>query len=220
MNNLPHHIFWDFDGTLFDTYPQITDSLIHALEDFHIEKQFDRAELLHRLKFSCTEAIRYCSNKAQVHEHSLAEAFQKYHQQTSLFIPYDGLRECLHTLCCLGCKHYLYTHRNKSGIQQLQQKGLWKYFTDGIIADMKFPLKPDPSALLWLCYEHHLNPDNCVMIGDRAIDLAAGKAAGMRGILFDPDAFYPDYNADWRVDNMQEIIQIYTKDHNKLMDSN
>ena len=45
------------------------------------------------------------------------------------------------------------------------------------------------------------------MIGDRDIDLEAGKNAGMDGALFDPEDFYADYPAALRFHSMGEFAR-------------
>ena len=68
-----------------------------------------------------------------------------------------------------------------------------------------YPLKPAPDALLAMMTRYGLQAADCVMVGDRDIDLDAGKNAGMAGILFDPDGFYPDYPTPWRYASMTDM---------------
>ena len=68
-----------------------------------------------------------------------------------------------------------------------------------------FPSKPAPDALNYLVSKHGLKLSDCVMVGDRDIDLDAAKNAHMTGALFDPDNFYPDYDTPWRFRTMEEL---------------
>ena len=45
------------------------------------------------------------------------------------------------------------------------------------------------------------------MIGDREIDVQSGYNAGMNGILFDPENFYPDCRAEKHVRSMNELCR-------------
>lgn len=56
---------------------------------------------------------------------------------------------------------------------------------------------------------NNAEPGECAMVGDRDIDILAGRNAGMRGVLFDPDGFYPDLKADWRVSSMAELCGLF-----------
>ena len=51
-----HNLIWDFDGTLFDSYPHIHASYMQALADFG--RSVDGDTLMARLKINFTEAHR------------------------------------------------------------------------------------------------------------------------------------------------------------------
>ena len=59
----------------------------------------------------------------------------------------------------------------------------------------------------YLVSKHKLNLSDCVMVGDRDIDLDAAKNAHMACALFDPDGFYPDYDTPWRFRTMDQLKQ-------------
>ena len=88
---------------------------------------------------------------------------------------------------------------------QLEQDGLWPLFTDYVTSEDGFPMKPAPDALLALMKRNGLDPSECVMIGDREIDVQSGYNAGMDGILFDPENFYPNCHAEKHVRSMDEL---------------
>ena len=46
------------------------------------------------------------------------------------------------------------------------------------------------------------------ILGDRDIDIEAGNNAGIRGVLFDPDGFYPGLRADLRAGSMAELTRL------------
>ena len=103
-----------------------------------------------------------------------------------------GIPEALRILSERGCRHYLYTHRDKLAWRILEAWDLARWFEDGVTSEDGFPKKPDPSALLHLVRKAGVSPENCVMIGDRSIDLEAGRRAGMRTSTLDPDGYYPE----------------------------
>ena len=55
----------------------------------------------------------------------------------------------------------------------------------GIVCDCR---KPKPGLLLQAMREWPVRREGSLMIGDKAIDVEAAKAAGIRGIRFDPNA--------------------------------
>jgi len=72
-----------------------------------------------------------------------------------------------------------------------------------------FPLKPDPTALKFLCEKFAIDVDEALMIGDRDIDIEVGHNAGIKGVLFDPEGFYAEFPTDYRVSNLLEIQKLF-----------
>ena len=60
-------------------------------------------------------------------------------------------------------------------------------------------------ALLNLMKKNGLKADECIMVGDRDIDILAGKNAGMVGILMDTEGYYPQLSVEYRITELKEI---------------
>ena len=106
-------------------------------------------------------------------------------------LPYPGMRAFLVHVTQLGGLNYLYTHRGESVFKALDHEDLNRLFSDMVTSLDGFPAKPAPDALLYLISKHSLCPDDCVMVGDRVIDLEAGQNAGMHALCMDPDGYCP-----------------------------
>ncbi len=65
--------------------------------------------------------------------------------------------------------------------------------------------KPDPEPLLFACKSLEIKPEEAVYVGDAGSDLAAGKAAGMKVILFAEKTFA---NADLFTSLFDSLPQI------------
>jgi len=202
------HLFWDFDGTLFDSYPEICDSFMKGLQDLGIAHMLDHEQLMRLMKSSLGYAAEWCAERSAVSREQITAAYRIYHNRPHSDPPYEGLEDCLKRLYNAGYHHYLYTHSHQSAIDQLKREDLWKYFDDAVIGSDGFPLKPAPDALLALMDRNHLNPEKCAMIGDRDIDALAGHNAGMKGILFDPDGYFPQFKPELTVRSMKELADI------------
>lgn len=201
------HLFWDFDGTLYDSCPQIVGSLIKGLEQLGLDDLADPQTLLKLIKTSVYHAVLWCSEKSGVEPERLMESYRGFHMQEKNFEPYDGMAECLRTLHQAGFHHYLYTHRDHAAIDQLKQDDLWALFDDAVLRTDGYPDKPAPDALLAMTARNGLSIQECAMVGDRDIDIEAGHRAGMIGVLFDPENFYQDYPVEIRVSKMSELCQ-------------
>ncbi|MDD2429987.1 MAG: HAD-IA family hydrolase [Eubacteriales bacterium] len=192
------HWFWDFDGTLYDTYPRVTRAFQNALRDAGIILPDDVA--LAQVKLRLDGAALWAARG----DADLAETIMRQYyvhsekEDESSMRPYAGAKNMLEKITRLGGKNYLYTHRNVTAVDALKRDDLWQYFHDKVTSEDAFPAKPAPDALNHLIHKHQLAPQDCCMVGDRSIDLDAGKNAGITDILFDPDAFYEDYPATYR----------------------
>lgn len=196
------HLFWDFDGTLYDSYPQILNAIEQTFRSFSLPVP-SKDELLRETKVLVSRALS--TYGGSIPQDELMTRFQSYHHAIASFPLYEGTASCLKTLHCNGIKHYLYTHRSLTAKKQLEQDGLWPLFTDYVTSEDGFPMKPAPDALLALMKRNGLDPSECVMIGDREIDVQSGYNAGMDGILFDPENFYPNCHAEKHVRSMDEL---------------
>ena len=202
------HLFWDFDGTLYDSYPNVTHAFLCTLDELGCSALVTPREALSLLKVSEFSAAQHCAGMAGMDAARVMEVFARYHARESAFAPYAGLGECLRTLHAAGVRHYLYTHRDRRAVEQLEQDGLWSLFSDGVTSEDGFPHKPAPDALRCLLARNAIDPTEAAMVGDRDIDIEAGNNAGIRGVLFDPDGFYPGLRADLRAGSMAELTRL------------
>lgn len=198
------HWFWDFDGTLYDTYPRMVRAFQKGLRHKGIE--ISDEELLKRCKVTLWHAADSFGDEDLAKE--LMALFDRYAEDEGLdtIQLYQGAEHLLHRVERMGGKNYLYTHRDNSALAPLERDGLKDLFTDVVTSLDGFPHKPDPEALLHLIVKHGLDPGDCVVVGDRDIDLDAGHAAGMDSVLFDPDGFYPDYPATHRYTDYRDLV--------------
>lgn len=199
------HLFWDFDGTLFDSYPELSGSFMKGLKELGFENLLTHEQLMRLMKASIGHAAEWCAQQTGMTKAEIMEPYRVFHAMPHEDPPYEGLEDCLKRLHEAGYRHYLYTHSKQSAIDQLKRENLWQYFDDAVIGSDGFPLKPAPDALLALMERNHLSPENCAMIGDRDIDVLAGHNAGMKGILFDPDDYFPDFKAELNVHSLKEL---------------
>lgn len=205
------HLFWDFDGTLYDSYPEVLRSFQRALADLKIGGLFAGEELMGWLKLSVFDAATRCGERAGMDVQQIMKSFSGYHSRDMEFEGYPHLRQCLETLHQAGFRHYLYTHRDGRAVDKLKQDGLWPLFSDRVLRTDGFPDKPAPDALLALMARNGLQPEQCAMIGDRPIDVEAGRNAGMEGVLFDPEGFYANYPVNRRFDDLLALANAFLK---------
>lgn len=205
------HWFWDFDGTLFNTYPRIVRAFQKALRQMKIEAADE--EVLTLAKKTLVDASRFYGGEEG--ERQLLDLYYEHAEEEGpdTLRPYQGLEAVLAFIADHGGQSYLYTHRDHTGPEALEREGLLKYFADAVTGDDGFPSKPAPDALLHLAGKHGLDLRECVMVGDRPIDLDAGINAGMESILFDEDGSYPVYPGVRRFDSYAQLLRALEDGH-------
>ncbi|GHV42010.1 phosphoglycolate phosphatase [Clostridia bacterium] len=180
------HVIWDFDGTLFDTYPIMAGAFCDALREIGIDEPTDNIFSL--MKISIGSAIEHYREK-----YKIGGAFLEKYERDRLEVekrkvqPFDGILELCRNISESGGKNYLYTHRGESSFYFLEKFGLDKYFTDFVTKTDNFPRKPSPDAILYLAEKHGMLSDDAIMIGDRDVDILAAKNAGVDGRLVAPE---------------------------------
>ena len=186
------HWFWDFDGTLFNTYPRICRAFQKSLADAGI---YEEIEVIYpQLKITLEGAAKHFALLyPDVTPQVLLDGYHLHSEEEdiSTFIPFPGMKDFLWSVISAGGHNYLYTHRGNSVFGVLDHNDITGLFTDIVTSLDGFPSKPAPDALQFLMKKHSLNPGECIMVGDREIDLAAGLNAGMHAICLDPDGYCP-----------------------------
>ena len=201
------HWFWDFDGTLYDTYPLVVEDFAKALQDAGLFA--DESRLLAQVKITLYGAARTYAKGDEVLAESLLDRYQHYAgmRTNEELRPYPLAGEMLRAVTQRGGRNYLYTHRDLSAVEALKHDHLWTAFSGQVTKEDGFPHKPRPDALLHLLDTHGLDPAECCMVGDRDIDLDAAKNAGITPVLFDPDHFYDHYDTPYRFSSYQDMLQ-------------
>ncbi|WP_152400582.1 HAD-IA family hydrolase [Paenibacillus cellulositrophicus] len=183
------NILWDFDGTLFNTYPAYTNIFYEVLE-----QQRPTEEILQQLKISFTHAVKYFN----LTEFQIEEIFRREESlQPEQTPPFPDLENILRT----AEKNVIMTHKPRREVIQILQHYHWEsYFVDIVAGDDGFPRKPDPASYLHL---HHRNRIDFI-IGDREIDILPGKALGIKTCLFQNET----PGADFYLTNYRDFFNV------------
>lgn len=182
--------FWDFDGTLMDTYPQMVEAFLSACKAFGVLLAPTEAHDL--LKHSLPHAAEKVAASHGLSAEALLAAFRRADQMPENGWPLlPGIRESLTALHAAGLRHFLVTHRDRTAWDALRLAGLAELFDGGVTREDRLPRKPAPDMLLHLLQAQRLDPKTVVMIGDRPLDIEAGLAAGVRTCLLDTEGRFP-----------------------------
>ena len=184
---------WDFDGTLFDTYPAANAALLESLAVWRIRE--DPEETMARLKVRQGPAVQYFQEKHRLPEGRL---FEEFRRREALLVPKSKPFPEADALCReivrRGGRNLLYTHRDRLAWEMMESAGLAPFFSGGVTGEDGFPSKPAPDAILSLLKIHGIPPGQALMIGDRLIDVQAAQNAGIAGCWWTEKADSPEYS--------------------------
>ena len=163
------NLLWDFDGTLFDTYPAYARILKKVVGDVATEK-----EIWSHLKISFSHAVEhYRLSEKQIKE--VLDQEQKLHPADTP--PFPNVEQVLNRANVNVVK----THKYRKEVMNILNYYGWdKYFKEIVAGDDGFPRKPDPESYHYLHQKYILD----WAIGDREIDMVPAKAIGIKTCLF------------------------------------
>jgi len=176
MPNLEAVIF-DVDGTLVDTSDYITHAYQHALEQHGLPYR-TREEIASQIGKKLEDCYAFLAPGAQ-HELLIAthRAFQA--ENISLVKPFNYTEQLLEGLSSRGIHKALFTSRKNVG-PSLEVAGVNPEEFDIIIdGAMVTKGKPDPEGLYTILNYLDKRASSVMMVGDAAVDILAGKNAGV-----------------------------------------
>jgi len=170
---------FDIDGTLVDSAADICAAVRQALAEEGIDgltEPYLRSFIGHHLFDLFREVLP--ESTQQDHERLLARYRAIYlarrHASTRV---YPGVEPMLAALG--GLKSTATTKSSETARQVLELFGLARYF-DHVQGTDGFPSKPAPDVILRSLDRLGVRPENCLLVGDAAPDMEAGRRAGVR----------------------------------------
>lgn len=120
---------------------------------------------------------------------------------------FPGTHDTLHELRKMGYRMHIITNGfSEVQYRKMENCGILPYFDVIICSDEVGVNKPEPEIFYTAITQAKALPFQSVMIGDHPeIDVLGANAAGMRGILFDPEHHYAQHNAIERIHRLDEL---------------
>lgn len=177
-------IFFDFDGTLGDTEPDIRDAWQNAIAKLGLScTHFDE---IFRVGPALPETAKMLFPEASDKlRQEIQEAYKSFYDEAVSYraLPYPGIIDTVQTLAADGVKIFTVTNKRLKPARKLLDKfnlsdccaGL---FTPDII-DPEFQFTKTELVRLALRVSCADTPAEVLIVGDTEIDIAAGKAHGL-----------------------------------------
>ncbi len=97
--------------------------------------------------------------------------------------PFPGIPEVLDSLTEAGVGLAVLSNKPHAMTTEMCARLFSRWSFDPVWGQMpEWPVKPDPSAALEIARLRGVDPAECVFVGDSGVDMATGKAAGMRSL--------------------------------------
>lgn len=183
------NILWDFDGTLFDTYPALVEGFVKLSQ-----RELDRKEVLRWLKVDSKTAFKHFG----IDEYRRAEYKLLDIQYSKESQPFEHLKEVLAAVD----NNIIVTHRDKeSAIYLLEKFGLRNYFTEIVsVEEQGFNRKPHPSSYEFVLKKYDID----FVVGDRELDLLPARQLGIKTVAFQNS----NIEADFHLESYAEFIPV------------
>jgi len=183
------NLIWDFDGTIFNTYPEITKAFIDVLKkDYGVEYDYNQVYSLAKTSISfCIESL---ADEFNIDTKEFSENFRKRYFGELNFEgkPFEGVEEVLEYVSKRG-GNFLITHRGFESLNEfLTRNDFNKYFIEIVSSDANFPLKPDPASFNYIIGKYKLKKEETLGVGDRILDIEAANSAGIKSCFFAPES--------------------------------
>ena len=200
-------LIWDVDGTILDTYPAFIRAFEVALQD--LDAQAPRQRIAQLCRQSLSHCVTTLADECRVDADDLLHGFQAHYAAAPSRDqpPFPGVIKVCATVRSIGGQNLIVTHRGGESLQRLLEfHHITDYFADCLTRDDKFPRKPDPASFNEMIQRHHLERASVLAVGDRDIDVLAGRAAGVRTCLF--GTRLPEVGADYTIAHFAELYRI------------
>ncbi|MFV0559412.1 MAG: HAD-IA family hydrolase [Enterococcus sp.] len=199
---------WDFDGTLYNTYPAMVKAAKRTLAEFghHLSEK----EIYYVMKKDSTKTLH---ERLGISAEEFNPPFHQYEaEESAVSKSFAETKEVLQAIQLAGGKNYILTHRvTASTWSLLKEEGMEQLVEDIVGIDMDFPRKPNPTSLNYLIEKHQLNKKETMMLGDRRLDIEAGINAGVDTCLYDIDHFLGEIPATYVVDDLRQVLPLMSK---------
>ena len=208
---------FDLDGTLLDTIGDLAAACNHMLAlrglGSHTREEYAQMVgngILNLVKRALPEELRTPEYTEAARQDFLAYYTENIDRYT---VPYEGVREVLHTLQAEEWTIAVASNKFDEGTQKLVATIFPEVEFKAIYGNREgFPLKPDKALLDLIIAECGATAESTVMIGDSGVDMQTAKNAGVRSVGctwgFRSREELEKYGADHIIDSPLELLNI------------
>ncbi|MDD3681364.1 MULTISPECIES: HAD-IA family hydrolase [unclassified Mesotoga] len=205
------NLIWDFDGSLFNTYPAMVKLFKKAL----LRKGYvtSENEILSLMKDTLGKAVDFYLDRGVDYDFYKDFKTSEEKLDPAEQPPFEGAREVCSIVVRNGGKNLIITHRSrKTAFKLLSYFEMTSLFSDIITRESGFKRKPDPDAFIYAIRNFRLDPRSTLSIGDRDLDVIAARDAGTKTCFFSQNGTRPSIDVDFIICDLVQLEEIVLKD--------
>lgn len=215
-------IIFDFDGTLIDSIPDLTQAVNSMLINFDLKPlTIDEVTPFvgNGVKKLVERALEYTLQPKEVSKELFEEALTFYSSAYKAVVCdktylYPGVLETLQYLDEKGYVMTIVTNKPFEFIEPILDTLLIKrFFKSWVGGDSLSQKKPDAAPLLYIADKMNIDVEKCIMIGDSKNDILAAKNANMKSIGVSYGYNYNEHISDYKptkvIDNFKELEGLF-----------
>lgn len=176
-------VIWDFDGTLFNSYPYLAGALKYALALSGIDEPLDG--IIAKFMDCERAALEFFGGKYSIADKLRRDYFKcKAEGDLATILPFPGSKEACEGVIKAGARNFILTHRDDSAKRIVAMNGMSECFTDIVTSDNGFKRKPDPEGVNYLISRYDMTRAQTMIVGDRELEVELGRNAGIVSCFF------------------------------------
>ncbi len=179
------YVFFDLDGTLADTDPDIRRAWKAALVDLKLECPDFDAKFVAGPPIDEMVKLLFPTQFTQELADAVREGFARHYDGDGFpqTFEYPGVMDEVRRLKAEGCVVAIVTNKRYVGATAMARHFGWDQVFDGIYAgDMTTPKVRKPELLRRVLAYYGAAPADCILVGDTANDFEAAAANGVRSL--------------------------------------
>ncbi len=176
-------VIFDWDGTVVDSTPTITQAIREACRDIGLSVPAEQ-DASYVIGLGLQDALsRVAPNLSSAQQAALTERF-RYHylSRDQSLRPFPGMTSLFEGLRQAGLPLAVATGKSRVGLERAFDATQTRhYFDTSRCADESDP-KPQPTMVLEICEELGISPSASLVVGDTTHDIGMAHSAGARAV--------------------------------------
>ncbi|MGM9973972.1 MAG: HAD-IA family hydrolase [Clostridiaceae bacterium] len=201
-------VIWDFDGTLFNTYPVMVKAFKEALlMRGYVETE---EQILKHMKVSVREAINHYTSLYKL-DGDFRGDYEKREEEGKLSeaVPFPFAKEICEGIIISGGQNFIVTHRTRGSARKyLEEYNMMSLFTEIVGKENGYKRKPDPEAYYYILNKYSLKPEEVLIVGDREFEAKAAESAGIHCCLFDSNKILRITKTEYYIKELEGLMKI------------